>query len=138
MKKIDFIKDKEDYIYDEILMFPIPTLNYIRKRTGIDLLVYFNTIEEAEGKVKALTRSAKNFLFHDRLDVREWEHIITVDRNRLYKVLEFIIDFINYAFVTGDYGEVLRMSSKELSSTFSLESSRKQLLGGRLINPYIY
>ena len=63
MELVDFIKDSNDYTWDYKLHFPVPTLNYIEQRTGQSMLARFNSVQQAEGNLVALVRSAKNFLF---------------------------------------------------------------------------
>lgn len=134
MELVNFIEDSQDYTWDETLSFPIPTLNYITKRTGQNMLYRFNTEEEAKGNVVALVRSAKNYLFRNRIDEKEQVYYMAHDKERLYKALEYILEFINFAFVTGDYVDFFKMTTGNINS-LALRNAALNLLGGRMILP---
>lgn len=135
-KLVDFEKDKDDYTWDKIIHFPIPTLNYIMKRTGEDLLLDFDTKLEAEGKLVAITRTAKNYLFSNRVDLLAWEYTIAHDRQLLYEVLDYVLEFINFAFTTGDYKQLMEFKN-DRSYSLALVNAKNNLLGAKkvIINP---
>lgn len=132
MELVDFIKDSNDYTWDYKLHFPVPTLNYIEQRTGQSMLARFNSVQQAEGNLVALVRSAKNFLFKNRLDEKEQVYTIAHDRDRLYEVLEYILEFINFAFTTGDYADFFKLENTSKKSQ-ALESACRQFLGAKMI-----
>ena len=60
---INFDLYDNDFKWDYKLHFPIPTLDYIKRRTGDSLSNNFDTLLEAEGAVIAVVRSAKKLSF---------------------------------------------------------------------------
>ena len=89
---IKFENYSQDFKWDHHLHFPVPTLNYILNRTGQDLLLLFDTQQEAKGSVNAVVRTAKNFLFKGRRDILQWEWHIAHDIDVLYEILEYIME----------------------------------------------
>ena len=134
MELIDFERYIGDFTWDYKLHFPVPTLNYITQRTGEDLLKLFNTELEANGKTISLTRSAKQFLFKNRVDEKAWEYEIAHNIDLLYEVLEYILEFINFAFITGDYIDYYKLSNSSVKS-LGLTSTKNNLLGARKLMP---
>lgn len=63
MELVNFELYNEDFEWDHKLHFPVPTLEFIKKRTGEDMLESFDTALQAKGSVISITRSAKNYLF---------------------------------------------------------------------------
>lgn len=135
MELVDFKEHEEDFIWDYKLHFPIPTLNYITIRTGEDLLKTFSTKLEAQGKVLALTRSAKQFLFSTRVDERAWEYYMAHDLDLIYEVLEYVLEFINFAFITGEYIDYFKMTTS-IQRNVGLNNAKHNLLGARKLLPY--
>lgn len=135
MNIIDFSQHTNNFTWDYKLHFPVPTLNYIKARTGEDVAVLFDTAKEAEGRVLAVVRSAKNYLFEKRIDTKAWEWHIAHNEKLLYEVLEYLLEVINFAFITGDYAELLRvLDGKETS--VALDNARGAVLGARKTIPY--
>lgn len=136
MKKIvNFDEYIEDFVWDKQLHFPVPTVNYIRRRTGGDLLLDFDTVDEAEGKIIQVVRSAKNYLFVDRMDLLEWEWELAHDVDLIYEVLEYIMEFIGFAFTTGDYSELFSIGSKKVMIP-AIERAKNNLVGARKTIPF--
>lgn len=135
MEIINFIKYSDDFKWDYTLHFPVPTINYITKRTGHDLAADYDTILEAEGAVVAATRSAKNYLFSGRTDMLAWEYNLARNKKMIYDVLEFICEFINFALITGDYDEYFKANHNKLES-IGLASAKQNLLGPKQVLIY--
>lgn len=135
MEIINFIEHNNDFEWDLALHFPVPTLNYIMKRTGEDLLKLYDTELSAQGAVIAATRSAKNYLFADRLDMEAWEYYTARDITLLYSVLEYIVEFINFALITGDYIEYFKASTVKIES-LGIFSAKQNLISARKVLPY--
>lgn len=132
MELINFELYNEDFVWDYRLHFPIPTINYVMRRTGTDLLRLFDTELVAEGNVISVTRTAKNFLFSNRVDMQAWEYNIAHDKELLYDVLEYVLEFINFAFISGDYQELFNyVDDKKIS--LSLKSAKNNLLGAKKV-----
>ena len=132
MELINFELYNEDFVWDYRLHFPIPTINYVMRRTGTDLLRLFDTQLIAEANVISVTRTAKNFLFSNRVDMQAWEYNIAHDKELLYDVLEYVLEFINFAFISGDYQELFNyVDEKKIS--LSLKSAKNNLLGAKKI-----
>lgn len=135
-KLLEFDKYKKDFTWDKILHFPIPTLNYIMQRTGEDMLLNFDTELEAKGAVVSIVRTSKLFLFSNRVDMLEWEYAIAHSEDILYQVLEYILEFINVAFVTGDYKQILEIRDNKDYSV-ALQNAKTNLLGARKVLPFV-
>lgn len=133
-KLVNFIEYNNDFEWDYRLHFPIPTLNYITSRTGEDLLNHFDTELEAKGSVVSITRSAKNLLFFNRLDMKAWEYYMAHDVNLIYDVLEYVLEVINFAIISGDYLDFYKVMEGKRKS-LALESAKKSLLGASKIVP---
>lgn len=125
---VNFELYENDFIWDYRLHFPIPTLNFVRKRTGENLLVNFDTELDANGSLVAVVRSAKNFLFYNRLDMKAWEYEMAHDVELIYEVLEYILEVVNFAFISGDYIELYKVLDGKQKS-MALESAKASLLG---------
>lgn len=136
MELIQFELYNNDFTWDMVLHFPVPTLNYITRRTGQNLNDVYATEEEAKGAVIAAVRSAKTFLFNNRTDMKEWEYLAAHDINTTYNVLEYILEFINFALITGDYIEYFKATPTK-NVSLGLEAAKKNLLGGRLTLPFV-
>lgn len=136
MNLLNFIEYSEDFKWDYKLHFPVPTLKYIKDRTGNDLMLEFDTQEEAKGAVIAVTRSAKNFLFSGRRDMLAWEYDIAHNKNLLYEVLEYVLEFINFAFLSGSYEDIFRLETKAKESE-ALRNARANLVGAKKIIPFM-
>ena len=132
MKLIDFKKFESDFKWDDTLHFPIPTINYIMKRTGKDMLRHFDTQLEAEGNIVTYVRTAKNYLFSNRVDELEWEYIVAHNEKLLYQVLEFILEFINFALVTGDYTDIFKFKN-DVETNIGLRNAKRSLLGAKIV-----
>lgn len=132
---INFDLYDNDFKWDYKLHFPIPTLDYIKRRTGDSLSNNFDTLLEAEGAVIAVVRSAKNYLFSGRLDMKAWEFHMSRDIDLLYEVLEYLLEVINFAFVSGDYIEFFRVLDGKTESP-ALKNAKNSLLGARKTIPY--
>lgn len=50
-------------VYNKELHVSVPTLDYIKQSTGLDLVLEDGTKERAEGKVYSLTQKARDYLF---------------------------------------------------------------------------
>lgn len=136
MTLIDFKLHEDDFVWDYELHFPIPTLNYIVRRTGNDLLKEFDTVDEAKGNVIAVVRSAKNYLFLGRRDMLEWEWQIAHDIDLLKQVLEYLMEFLNFAFLAGDYADVFKVANGDMKAP-AIYSARNNLVRARKVMPYI-
>lgn len=132
---VKFDEYESDFTWDDVLHFPVPTINYIKKRTGEDILLHFNTDLEAKGTILAITRTAKMYLFAGRTDILEWEWSIAHSKETLYQVLEYILEFINVAFVTGDYKDLLEIR-KAKDYSVALQNAKYALLGARKVIPF--
>lgn len=126
----------QDFIWDKKLHFPIPTLNYVLNRTGQDLLLLFDTQEEAKGAVLAVVRTAKNFLFRGRRDILEWEWHIAHSIGLLYEVLEYLMEFINFAFISGNYDDFYKILDDK-KKVRALEEARSILVGAKKVNIFV-
>lgn len=136
MELINFEEYKSEFKWDERIHFPVPTINYVVQRTGENLLSYYNTELEANGALIAATRSAKNYLFKDRTDMLAWEYYAARDIKLTYSVLEFIMEFINYALLTGDYIDFFK-TTNTLTDSLSIVSAKQTLLGAtKLLPPF--
>ena len=131
-KLVDFEKYKEDFKWDDIIHFPIPTLNYITKRTGKNILLDFDNELEAEGNILAITRTAKNYLFSNRVDLLEWEYSIAHNKQLLYEILDYVLEFINFAFITGDYRQVMEFR-KDQGYSIALINAKNNILGAKKV-----
>lgn len=134
MEIINFEEYKREFKWDTKLHFPVPTLNYVAQRTGEDLLKYYDTELSANGALVAATRSAKNYLFSKRTDMLAWEYYAARDINLTYSILEFIMEFINYALLTGDYIDYFKTGSI-VQDSLSIKTAKDNLLGARKILP---
>lgn len=102
---VDFELHRDNFVWDMKMHFPIPTVDYFLQRSGIDILMRFDTTTEAQGFLVGVTRSAKNYAFREKLlqDRMAWEYAIAHDEKLIYEVLEYIIEFVKVALVSGDY-----------------------------------
>lgn len=137
MKETIIFEDyNQDFNWDRRLHFPIPTLTYILNRTGQDLLLLFDTQEEAKGAVLAVVRTAKNFLFKGRRDILEWEWQIAHNIGLLYEILEYQMEFINFAFISGNYDDFYKVLDDK-KKVRALEEAKNMLVGAKKISPYV-
>ena len=134
MELVNFELYNEDFEWDHKLHFPVPTLEFIKKRTGEDMLESFDTALQAKGSVISITRSAKNYLFFNRVDMKAWEYYISRDIDLIYDVLEYILEVINFAFISGDYIELYKVLEGKQRS-LGLESAKGNLLGAVKVLP---
>ncbi len=134
MELVNFELYNEDFEWDYKLHFPVPTLEFIKKRTGEDMLESFDTALQAKGSVISITRSAKNYLFFNRVDMKAWEYYISRDVDLIYDVLEYILEVINFAFISGDYIELYKVLEGKQRS-LGLESAKSNLLGAVKVLP---
>lgn len=134
MELVNFELYNEDFEWDYKLHFPVPTLEFIKKRTGEDMLESFDTALQAKGSVISITRSAKNYLFFNRVDMKAWEYYISRDIDLIYDVLEYILEVINFAFISGDYIELYKVLEGKQRS-LGLESAKSNLLGAVKVLP---
>lgn len=134
-KLVEFEKYNSDFNWDYKLHFPVPTLNYILRRTGQDVLRYFDSSPEAEGNIIAITRTSMNFLFANRIDKQAWIYSIAHDLDLIYQVLEYILEFINFAFVTGNYENIFNFQDTKRVSPAIIDA-RASLLGATKVLPF--
>lgn len=134
MEIINFENYATDFKWDNNLHFPVPTINYVRQRTGESLLRYYDTELDANGALVAATRSAKNYLFAGRTDMFAWEYYAARDIKLTYSVLEFIMEFVNYALLTGDYIDYFKTSTT-IPDSLSIKAAKNNLLGARKVLP---
>lgn len=127
---IDFELYSDDFEWDYKLHFPIPTLNYIKQRTGEDLTMKFDTELLAKGALITVIRTAKGYLFRDRLDMYEWEWLIAHDIKLLYDVLEYLMSFVDFAFISGNYTELHNLDRNSKDAPL-LEYARSIVSGAR-------
>lgn len=129
---IDFKKYNNDFIWDMNLHFPVPTSNFVLRRTGVVLTRFFDTELEIQGNLVSLVRSAKNYLFYNRTDKEAWEYLVAHDIELLYSVLEYIIEFINFALINGDYLDYFTMKNDKKVS-LAIKAAKSNLLGSKKV-----
>lgn len=114
MKLVDFSMFEVDFIWDYKLHFPIPTLQYIMNRSGIDILSKHDTTIEAEGEVLSIVRTARNFMYREKLnsEKRDIEYDMAHDIWLIYDVLEFVFEFIQLYYTSGEYDKLFMESTK--------------------------
>lgn len=132
---LDFEKYTNDFTWDTYLKFPIPTVSFVMRRTGQDVFRFFDTEGEALGNLVAMTRSAKNYLFSNRTDLKAWEQLLQRDIELVYNVLEYILEFINFALFTGDYEELFKKGD-EKAIGLGLKNAKLMLVSGRKVLPF--
>lgn len=132
---VEFANYVEDFNWDYNLHFPVPSVKYVARRTGVDLLKFFDTSLEAEGSLVAITRTAKNILFSGRRDMLAWEYDIAHNLKLIYEVLEYVLEFINFAFISGDYQKVFEFENNSKSLPQSILNARGNLVGAKKIIP---
>lgn len=132
---LDFENYTNDFTWDKHLKFPIPTVSFVMRRTGQDVFRFFDTEGEALGNLVAMTRSAKNYLFSNRTDLKAWEQLLQVDIELVYNVLEYILEFINFALFTGDYEEIFKKGDDKAIG-LGLKNAKLMLVSGRKVLPF--
>lgn len=132
---VEFANYVEDFNWDYNLHFPVPSVKYVARRTGVDLLKFFDTSLEADGSLVAITRTAKNILFSGRRDMLAWEYDIAHNLKLIYEVLEYVLEFVNFAFISGDYQKVFEFENNSKSLPQSILNARGNLVGAKKIIP---
>lgn len=130
-----FKKYDKDFIWDKVLEFPIPTIEYIMRRTGIDMFRFFDDEPSANGGIMAVARSAKNYLFSDRIDVKDFTLVLENNIDLIYHTLEYILEFINFSYITGEYEDLLKINNPKNMSV-ALKNAKQTLIGKRKIVIY--
>lgn len=111
---VKFEKKTADFIWDKQLHFPIPTANYVLNRVGIDVNERHDTMEEANGTLLAIARTAKNYAYRfkgtqDRIGA---DIVIATDIDVIYQVLEFIMEFVAIYYTSGTYLDLFNLGGK--------------------------
>ena len=89
--------------YDKELHVAVPTLDYIKRMTGFDILLEEGNKERAEAKVRGFTAKARDLLFMDRSS--EAQRVISY---LIYKEtwidawLNYVVRYIEATFYQGD------------------------------------
>lgn len=109
IKIVDFKKYDADFIWDKLLHFPVPTANYVLNRTGVDVNARHDTTTEANAMLLSIARTAKNYMFKNKfaLDREGTELRIALDIELIYKVLEYIMEFVHIFYTSGSYVDLL-------------------------------
>lgn len=128
MELVNFNLYKEDFTWDYTMHFPVPTISYVLRRTGINITDRYDTTEEAKGHLVAFTRVAKNYIFNNVLikDARITEYVIAHNKTFIYEALEFICEVIKTAFISGDF-EKLYKAGDRIPRIPALESAYNSL-----------
>ena len=66
--------------------------------------------------------------------MKAWEYYISRDIDLIYDVLEYILEVINFAFISGDYIELYKVLEGKQRS-LGLESAKGNLLGAVKVLP---
>ena len=89
--------------YDKTLHVAVPTLDYIKYMTGIDVLLEEGNKERAEGKIRSLTAKARDMLFIDRsAKVQRIYQYLIYKETYLEAWLNYVIRYIEATFYHGD------------------------------------
>lgn len=106
---VDFEKYSGDFKWDNLLHFPVPTAEYVLNRSGIDVNKRHETSVEANAMLLSICRTAKNYMFRNKfkLDVIGTELRIASDIEMIYKVLEYIMEFVHVFYTSGSYVDLL-------------------------------
>lgn len=134
MELIRFEDYVHDFIWDTKMHFPIPTIKYILSRTGINISDRYDTTVEADGFIVGVTRTAKNYIFKDKLiqDIQNTEYLLAHNLNALYEALEFICEFTKTALVSGDYNKLFSPTERKFTIP-AIENAFNQLSFSRKI-----
>ncbi len=116
MELIKFENYINDFVWDFSIHFPVPTISYVLKRTGIDLMNRFDTSERIEGFLISISRTAKNYAFRGKIfnDRMNTEYLIAHNLEVLYETLEYICEFIQVAMTSGDYMRLFEINDNKI------------------------
>lgn len=141
MKLIKFQDYSDTFEWDYVLHFPIPTANYVLNRTGIDIMTLKNNLEQqAKGELLLLTRTARNYIFRNKSvqQRKTIEWLIAHDIETLMNVLEFVLEFIQIAYTSGEYDNIFKLQTNDKLFIPSLEMAENNLgLQYNIIIPFI-
>lgn len=141
MKLIDFKEYSDTFEWDYILHFPIPTASYILNRTGIDVMALKNNLEQqAKGEILLFTRTAKNYIFRNKTvsQRKKIEWLIAHDIETLMNVLEFVLEFIQIAYTSGEYDNIFKLQTNDKLFIPALEMAENNLgLQYNIIIPFV-
>jgi hypothetical protein len=90
-------------VYSKELHVAIPTLDYIKLMTGIDVILEEGNKERAEGKVISLTAKARDFLYVDKSGEAQMviSYLIYTE-TWLDMWLNYVVKYIEATFYYGD------------------------------------
>lgn|SRR5690554_6508617 len=141
MKLIKFQDYSDTFEWDYVLHFPIPTANYVLNRTGIDIMALKNNLEQqAKGELLLLTRTARNYIFRNKSvqQRKTIEWLIAHDIETLMNVLEFVLEFIQIAYTSGEYDNIFKLQTNDKLFIPALEMAENNLgLQYNIIIPFI-
>lgn len=141
MKLIKFQDYSDTFEWDYVLHFPIPTANYVLNRTGIDIMSLKNNLEQqAKGELLLLTRTARNYIFRNKSvqQRKTIEWLIAHDIETLMNVLEFVLEFIQIAYTSGEYDNIFKLQTNDKLFIPALEMAENNLgLQYNIIIPFI-
>lgn len=141
MKLIKFQDYSDTFEWDYVLHFPIPTANYVLNRTGIDIMALKNNLEQqAKGELLLLTRTARNYIFRNKSvqQRKTIEWLIAHDIETLMNVLEFVLEFIQISYTSGEYDNIFKLQTNDKLFIPALEMAENNLgLQYNIIIPFI-
>lgn len=141
MKLIKFQDYSDTFEWDYVLHFPIPTVNYVLNRTGIDIMSLKNNLEQqAKGELLLLTRTARNYIFRNKSvqQRKTIEWLIAHDIETLMNVLEFVLEFIQISYTSGEYDNIFKLQTNDKLFIPALEMAENNLgLQYNIIIPFI-
>lgn len=141
MKLVNFQDYSDTFEWDYVLHFPIPTANYVLNRTGIDIMSLKNNLEQqAKGELLLLTRTARNYIFRNKSvqQRRTIEWLIAHDIVTLMDVLEFVLEFIQIAYTSGEYDNIFKTQTNDKLFIPALEMAENNLgLQYNIILPFV-
>ncbi len=89
--------------YDKELHVAVPTLDYFKRMTGLDLITEAGNKELAEGKVISLTAKARDYLFIDRsTETQRVVSYLIYKETWLDAWLNYVVRYIEATFNYGD------------------------------------
>lgn len=89
--------------YDINLRVSVPTMEYFKSRTGLDLILEEGNKERAEGKVLSLTAKAKDFLFSTKnYEIQNiFSYLIKTNAEYLRAWENYVVRYIETTFTHG-------------------------------------
>jgi len=111
---IDFNEYSTDFTWDNILHFPVPTIQYVNNRVGINMVEVTGSQQQASITLLSISRTVKGKLFRflDQNSIEYREFILSRDKGMIYQALEITLEFVNALVNTGDYMDFFRNQNK--------------------------